>query len=76
MKVFKFIDLFMYAGFSLSTVGWAIIKEHKFLGYMLNFLGGITVMMYGWYISSIPIIIVNGIWASVSAYHLLKKEKI
>jgi predicted Co/Zn/Cd cation transporter (cation efflux family) len=74
MELFRGIDLLLYSGFACSTIGWGLNTLYPRLSAILNIIGGILGVIFGHYINSMAIMIVNGIWAAVSAFNLNRLE--
>jgi hypothetical protein len=72
--LFRRIDLLMYAGFACSLIGWALTTYYPRVCAFLNIIGGFLVILFGYYMYSMSIMVVNTIWVIVSVFNFHRLE--
>ncbi|MBT6401442.1 hypothetical protein HN803_00895 [candidate division WWE3 bacterium] len=71
------IEMMGWIGLTLLLVAYFLEATNKLPDgskqyFLLNLIGSISISLHAYYIGSMPILILNIVWALVSAYELIK----
>lgn len=69
------VEILGYLGMILLLLGWALTRRRPIDSTLISMTGGLVMTFYGFFIVSVPVILLEGTWVLIGFYNLKKIEK-